>query len=56
MYPKYLLIYLYILYLFYRKEDIEEIINDSKHNCLSSAIHPVNDIKNSKSLELKVWK
>ncbi|XP_016662328.1 tubulin polyglutamylase TTLL5 [Acyrthosiphon pisum] len=38
------------------KEDIEEIINDSKHNCLASAIHPVNDIKNSKSLESKVWK
>ncbi|XP_026816161.1 tubulin polyglutamylase TTLL5 [Rhopalosiphum maidis] len=38
------------------KEDIEEIINDSKHNCLSSAIHPVNDIKNTKALESKVWK
>ncbi|XP_025417706.1 tubulin polyglutamylase TTLL5 isoform X2 [Sipha flava] len=30
-----------------RKEDIEEVIGYSKHNCLSSAIHPVIDTKTS---------
>lgn len=47
--------YLWRIALF-RKEDIEEVIGYSKHNYLSSAINPVNGIKNSKSLESKVWK
>lgn len=47
--------YFYVLLLF-RKEDIEEVIRYSKHNCLSSAIHPVNDTKLTKTSESKVWK
>lgn len=41
---------------FFRKEDIEEVIGYSKHSCLSSAIHPVNYIKDSKVLESKICK
>lgn len=47
----YVLLYIRIYYsymcLLYRKEDIEEVIGYTKHNCLSSAIHPVIDTKTS---------
>lgn len=54
----YIYLYYYLLFviIYYRKEDIEEVISYSKHNCLLSAIHPVKCIKHTKGLESKLWK
>lgn len=53
IYIEYNIIYLLFVNIYYRKEDIEEVISYSKHNYLLSAIHPVNGAKHTKELESK---